>query len=104
MGTAKSIAEVKRIILSHKAPTIAVVSAVSGVTDMLLSAAKLASQGEDYSSTLNAIVGKHNVIVESLFSNPERVQALLLPLFSDLGSLLKGVSLLKELSLSLIHI
>ncbi|MCI5983301.1 MAG: bifunctional aspartate kinase/homoserine dehydrogenase I [Marinilabiliaceae bacterium] len=98
MGTAKSIAEVKRIILSHKAPTIAVVSAVSGVTDMLLSAAKLASQGEDYSSTLNAIVGKHNVIVESLFSNPERVQALLLPLFSDLGSLLKGVSLLKELS------
>lgn len=98
MGTAKSIAEVKRIILSHKAPTIAVVSAVSGVTDMLLSAAKLASQGEDYSSTLNAIVGKHNVIVESLFSNPERIQALLLPLFSDLGSLLKGVSLLKELS------
>ena len=98
MGTAKSIAEVNRIILSHKAPTIAVVSAVSGVTDMLLSAAKLASQGEDYSSTLNAIVGKHNVIVESLFSNPERVQALLLPLFSDLGSLLKGVSLLKELS------
>ncbi len=98
MGSAKSIREVKRIILDHPAPTIAVVSAVSGVTDMLLSATQLAAKGEDYTSTLAAIVEKHRAIVKELFDEPQHVEALLSPLFSDLGSLLKGVSLLKELS------
>ena len=98
MGTAKSMLEVKRIILSHPAPTIAVVSAVSGVTDMLLAAAQKAASGEDYTGNLSAIVEKHRVIIGELFEDASRVESLLMPIFSDLGSLLKGVSLLKELS------
>lgn len=98
MGSAKSIREVKRIILSHPAPTIAVVSAVSGVTDMLLASAHKAAAGEDYTSALTAIVDKHKVIVADLFDDPQRIEALLAPIFADLRSLLKGVSLLKELS------
>lgn len=98
MGTAKSMREVKRIILSHPAPTIAVVSAVSGVTDMLLAAAHKAASGEDFTGNLSAIVDKHKAIIAELFDDPERVESLLMPIFADLGSLLKGVSLLKELS------
>lgn len=98
MGSAKSITEVKNIILGHEPRTVAVVSAVSGVTDMLLKAAKQASQGDDYSATLSAIVDKHNAIIDQLFEEPQRVQAILMPIFSELGNLLKGVSLLKELS------
>ncbi len=98
MGTAKSMREVKRIILEHPAPTIAVVSAVSGVTDMLLGAANKAATGEDYTANFNAIVEKHRGIINELFDDPQRVEAMLAPIFADLGSLLKGVSLLKELS------
>ncbi|MCQ2230204.1 MAG: bifunctional aspartate kinase/homoserine dehydrogenase I [Bacteroidales bacterium] len=99
MGSAKSITEVKRIILEHDKPVCAVVSAVGGITDMLVSAASLASKGEDYTSTYNAIVEKHEAIVADLFpDNKERIGALMAPLFSDLLSLLKGVNLLKELS------
>ena len=36
MGSAKSINDVKKIIMSYDKPVCAVVSAVSGVTDMLL--------------------------------------------------------------------
>ncbi len=99
MGSAKSITEVKRIILKHDKPVCAVVSAVGGITDMLVSAATLASKGDDYTSTYNAITAKHDAIVAELF--PERkneVNALMAPIFADLASLLKGVSLLKELS------
>lgn len=98
MGTAKSMREVKRIILSHPAPTIAVVSAVSGVTDMLLAAAHKAASGEDYTGNLSAIVDKHRAIVAELFEDHQHMESLLMPIFADLGSLLKGVSLLKELS------
>lgn len=99
MGSAKSITEVKRIILKHDKPVCAVVSAVSGVTDMLVSAATLASKGEDYTSTYNAIVSKHDVIVGELFPDMKgEIEALMAPIFSDLSSLLKGVALLKELS------
>ena len=98
MGTAKSMREVKRIILSHPAPTIAVVSAVSGITDMLLAAAHKAASGEDYTGALSAIVDKHRTIVAELFEDHQHIESLLMPIFADLGSLLKGVSLLKELS------
>lgn len=98
MGSAKSMREVRRIILEHPAPTIAVVSAVSGVTDMLLGAANKAATGEDYTANLSAIVEKHKVIVADLFDDTQHIEALLAPIFADLASLLKGVSLLKELS------
>lgn len=98
MGCAKSINDVKKIISKYDKPVCAVVSAVGGITDMLLSAASLAAKGNDYTSTYNAIVAKHETIVGELFADPTPVMAKLAPLFADLSSLLKGVNLLKELS------
>ena len=99
MGSAESISEVRRIILNHRKPTIAVVSAVSGVTDMLLRAAQQATERQGYEETFAAIVAKHKDICGKLFGGDAgRVVGLLEPLFEELGGLLKGVSLLGELS------
>ena len=98
MGTAQSIKSVKGIILGYEKPICAVVSAVSGITDMLLQAAQTAAKGNDFSSNYNAIFERHQQIVNELFAEPQPVMSALAPLFSDLNSLLKGVCLLRELS------
>ena len=98
MGSAQSILEVKRIVQSQSKPVAVVVSAVGGVTDKLLATAEMASKGGDYQPMLDAIVGKHDEIVTQLFADRSVVDMRLSQIFSDLGSILKGVSLLKELS------
>ena len=98
MGSAQSILEVKRIVQSQSKPVVVVVSAVGGVTDKLLATAEMASKGGDYQPMLDAIVGKHDEIVTQLFADRSVVDMRLSQIFSDLGSILKGVSLLKELS------
>ncbi len=99
MGSAQSINEVKKIILASGQPVCAVVSAVGGITDKLLGAAQSAAKGKEYKSVLEAIVGTHSAIVDELFgADAQAVMQKLQPLFDDLGSLLKGVGLLKELS------
>ncbi len=99
MGAAHSIQEVKRIILSHSAPTVAVVSALSGVTDMLLKAASQAAEGADYMTTFNGIKAKHAAVTQELFGDDaSKVDKLLATIFDELSNLLRGVSLLHELS------
>lgn len=98
MGTANSMTQVKQIILNHAQPVCAVVSAVSGVTDMLLRAAGIAAKGEDYKPLFEEIVAKHHNITAQLFLQPEAVNNELAPLFEKLDSMLQGVCLLRELS------
>ena len=98
MGSAQSIIEVKQIVQSQPKPVVVVVSAVGGVTDKLLATAEMASKGGDYQPMLDSIVGKHDEIVAQLFADRSEVDERLSQIFSDLGSILKGVSLLKELS------
>ena len=98
MGSAKSISDVKKIILQNRGPVCAVVSAVGGITNLLIQAATQAARGEEFTATYNAIVDKHREIVTGLFNEPKSVLTVLEPLLNDLASLLKGVCLLKELS------
>lgn len=99
MGSANSISEVKRIVLSQAKPVCVVVSAVGGVTDMLLSTADMAAKGgNSYLSMFDSIVKRHGEIISKLFDDTKKIDDILSPIFSDLSSILKGVSLLKELS------
>lgn len=98
MGSAKSISDVKKIILQNRGPVCVVVSAVGGITNLLIQAATQAARGEEFTATYNAIVDKHREIVTGLFNEPKSVLTALEPLLNDLASLLKGVCLLKELS------
>lgn len=99
MGSAKSINDVKKIILSYDKPVCAVVSAVSGVTDMLLKMASLASIGEDYNEVFNTMKQKHEAIMAELkISNNTTLTTEIESLNSHLTTILNGVSILKELS------
>mgnify|MGYP004448581335 FL=1 len=98
MGTASSINQVKQIILGHTQPVCAVVSAVAGVTNMLIRAANTACAGEEYKSLFDEIKVKHDNITSQLFIETETINAKLYPLFEELSDMLKGVYLLKELS------
>lgn len=99
MGSAKSINDVKKIIMSYDKPVCAVVSAVSGVTDMLLKMASLATKGEDYTETLNQMKAKHEAIVTELkLSDNKSLNEEISSLNAQLTTILSGVSILKELS------
>lgn len=99
MGSAKSINDVKKIILSYDKPVCAVVSAVSGVTDLLLKMASLATKGEDFSEPLNQMKDKHESIMTELnIANDSSLTNEVASLDTQLTSILGGISILKELS------
>lgn len=99
MGSAKSINDVKKIIMLYDKPVCTVVSAVSGVTDMLLKMASLATKGEDYTETLNQMKAKHEAIVTELkLSDNKSLNEEISSLNAQLTTILSGVSILKELS------
>ncbi len=78
-----------------------VVSAVGGVTDMLLEAAHLAVKKDtNYTTVLNTIKEKHYTIVNALIDhkNIDHITAFLNTRFSELQELLNGIFLINELS------
>ncbi len=98
MGSAQSILIVKSILDEVEGDAVVVVSAVGGVTDLLIKAAGFASQNKDYVPLYHDMVDKHRAIVAGLFNDPSAVNARLDAVFNQIGNLLQGVALLKELS------
>ncbi|MCW8798388.1 MAG: bifunctional aspartate kinase/homoserine dehydrogenase I, partial [Prosthecochloris sp.] len=85
----------------HDGPVIVVVSAIRKVTDLLLDAALTACRGGgDYKEKLVDIERLHTALVEDLLTGEkaEDVQRYLCGVLSELGDVLHGVSLLRELS------
>lgn len=101
VGTIESLQNVKKIVESCEGNVIVVVSALGGITDKLINTAKLASKGDiTYIQDYEEIVFRHNKVIEGIVP-PERldeVRALTNPLLEELGNLLKGISLIKDLS------
>ena len=77
----------------HKKP-IVVVSAVSGVTDLLLNTAKQAVKGKNPNSKIEEIIEIHKKIIKELNLDKD----LLIEEFVNLHDVLNGVYLLNELS------
>jgi aspartokinase/homoserine dehydrogenase 1 len=95
MGGHDAIAQAARIICEHKAQghsILTVVSAMSGVTDLLLKAASTSSDGDEL--THFTIVGelrqRHHETAEQLVHDPKIKTSL----FNDLDSLLEGLNAL----------
>ena len=86
------IEKVQQIVASHlhRQPLV-VSSAHKGITDALVHAARSAAKGEDLAES---VVARQASIAEALGCAP----ALLAPLFDELRLLLKGISLVRELS------
>ena len=99
VGTAESIRQVKEIVLQQSEDLVVVVSALGGITDKILNAAKMASMGtgffhEEYLS----IRERHEKLVQSLFENPGHVLDLVNPLLNELDQVLTGIALVGELT------
>ncbi len=102
VGTPERIENVIKILKGYKNEKIAVVfSAFQTVTDNLIKLGNLAQKSdENYKTLLHEVKTKHITTVEALIPKSKRKKSLkyIDKLFSDLGEMLKGVYLLRELT------
>ena len=100
MGTAGSIKRVKDIISNTDEQIHVVVSALGGTTDILINAAKNASKGEEYSDLITKLFERHVDVANEIRPGlMENIKEDFNDKFSALLSLLKGISLTRELSI-----
>ncbi|MDE5744119.1 MAG: aspartate kinase, partial [Paramuribaculum sp.] len=103
VGTVASLQSVKSIVEAEETPVIIVVSALGGITDMLISTAKAAAAGNitDYTDIFAKIKQRHYDVITGMVS--ENIQSTVREradeMLDELANIFKGVSLLKDLSL-----
>ncbi len=99
MGSSESIKRVIDIVTNADEDIHVVVSALGGTTDLLISAARKAAVGEDYESLVTQMYDRHISVANDIDSGiVEPVKKEFDKLFLVLINLLKGISLIGELS------
>ena len=101
VGTVKSLTHVKRIVESEVEPVIVVVSALGGITDMLIATARMASKGDtSYLQNYAKIIERHNDVINGMVTKDKLldVHSVVDPLLEELGNIYRGVALIKDLS------
>lgn len=101
VGSAENIKRVKEILMGQDDDVIVVVSALGGITDKILSAAKMAAIGTGYfQAELTEINTRHIDTIEKLFA-PEKqtyIKEKTSALLEELERIIQGVSLIGELT------
>lgn len=99
VGTAENIRKVKQIVGENSDARIVVVSALGGITDKILAAAKSASSGEsDYHPALKEIKARHYELMGELFNGDASIQCIVEELLDELEQILTGITLVGELT------
>lgn len=101
VGNAENIKKVKEILMGQNEDVIVVVSALGGITDQILNAAKMAAIGTGYFQTeLTKINTRHFETIELLFEGEKQadVKARVELLLEELERIIQGVSLIGELT------
>ncbi|MDP3433852.1 MAG: bifunctional aspartate kinase/homoserine dehydrogenase I [Bacteroidota bacterium] len=101
VGSAENIQMVKDILLGQDDDVIVVVSALGGITDKILSAAKMAAIGTGYfQAELTEINTRHFETIDKLFDGEKRteVKEKVQVLLDEFGRIVQGVSLIGELT------
>ncbi len=104
VGSAANIRKVKEIVAQQTDDIIVVVSALGGITDKILNAAKMAILGTDYFNTeLTGIRERHEEMVDQLFDSArkEEVKDRVSALLDELERVVVGVSMIVLFSLHL---
>lgn len=100
VGSANSILNLKNIVESQDFPVVVVVSALGGVTDLLIKTARTASEGnEAYKDMFQAIVRRHHDMINDVITDGR--EDLILEtdaLLAELSSIYHGVYLIRDLS------
>lgn len=99
VGSAVNIKKVHDIVSSQNVDVVVVVSALGGITDKIVNAAKMAALGSDfYLEELAVIRQRHFDVVSGLFDNPGSVLEAINPLLQELEQIMMGVTLVNELT------
>ena len=102
VGTPQSLAHVKKIVEGRTEPVIVVVSALGGVTDMLINAAKAAKdQDQSWHEIYDKIVERHQTVIDQMITDDQdRLEVLdaLLPMLTRLKDYYRGIELVEDLS------
>jgi len=101
VGSAKNINKVIQIVSNKNEKTVVVVSALGGITNLLINASELAKIGDiEYETTLAEIKSRHDKTIEELFKEEDRdqIKIYVSNVLGQLKETLNGVFLLKDLS------
>jgi aspartokinase/homoserine dehydrogenase 1 len=99
VGNADNIRKVKAIVDSQPGDLVVVVSALGGITDKILFAAKAAATGTgNYHELLAEIKSKHEETIHSLFNGAGSVKYIVEELLFELEQILTGITLVGELT------
>lgn len=104
VGSVKSIRSLKRIVEkeAQRQPVIVVVSALGGITDLLLKTARMAlANDKSYRQEFDMMVERHHSMIDTIITNPTKRISLINKvdaLFDQLKSIYYGVFLIHDLS------
>ncbi len=99
VGSAATIKKVKEIVEQQTTDVVVVVSALGGVTDLILKAAKAAAGGmEDFHPILNDIKDRHSQTIFELFNGAGPIVYIAEELLDELEQILTGITLVGELT------
>lgn len=98
VGSADNIKRVKQIVQNQNNDIIVVVSALGGITDKILAAAKIASSGTDFHAELTEIRNTHNKTIQELFKGSGSIKYIVDELLDELEQILTGITLVGELT------
>ncbi len=99
VGTAENIRKVKSIVESQNCDVIVVVSALGGITDKILLAARKASEGgSGFHAVLDEIKLRHDDVIRDLFDGSGPVKNIVDGLLDELEQILTGITLVGELT------
>lgn len=104
VGSVKSILSLKDIVEkeARRQPVVVVVSALSGITDGLLSAARQAVDGDDaWKDAYQQMAARHHTMIDAIIKTPkDKIELLgeVDTLLEELRSIYFGVSLIHDLS------
>jgi bifunctional aspartokinase / homoserine dehydrogenase 1 len=99
VGSVANIKTVKKIVSGQTGDTVVVVSALGGITDKILNAAKMAALGTGfYHEELDIIKLRHSEVIAGLFGTTSAVSAEVNVLLNELEQVLTGITLVNELT------
>ncbi|MDE6576590.1 MAG: bifunctional aspartate kinase/homoserine dehydrogenase I [Muribaculaceae bacterium] len=101
VGTVESLSNVRKIVEETPGKKVVVVSALGGITDLLIATARLAVADDiAYLDNYARIVERHVAVVDGVIppSKRDATYALVKMMLDELGNIYKGVMLLHDLS------
>ncbi|MFI3320341.1 MAG: bifunctional aspartate kinase/homoserine dehydrogenase I [Rikenellaceae bacterium] len=101
VGTVASLSNVMQIVNNSTEEMVVVVSALGGVTDLLIATANAACAGDNtYTETFDRIILRHEDVISGLVaeSQQQELRDRLRPLMDDLCNIYKGIHLIRDLS------